>query len=296
MFCRGCTQLKASENFGIKAFTLIELLVTISTIGVLLAILLPSLQLARQKTKTVVCLNNLRQLGYAFHCYANDYDSYAMACYEPGTDTYWWGQKLSGGIDHEKGFVWPYLKSGLGKNSVYECPTQKYGTYRLQGKPGSEPDSPKWLTSTYGYNGYYLSPPVNPWPNIRDRPWQRITTVIGPDKVIAFADTMLDWDFTGTSPYLENNALVDPPYILAGNCMSWEKNLCPTTCFRHNDKANVVFVDGHCQSMPLGQGQYTSPKAKIGSIGKDQSPSGRRNYPHYIPDYQQWLKKRRQRN
>ncbi len=270
-----------------KAFTLIELLVVIGTIALLMAIMLPALNRARAQTRTVVCLSNLRQLGLAFACYANDYDDYAMPLFEQ-PDTYWWGRKLSDGIDHTKGFIWPYLKSELKKESVYECPAQRYGSYGLQSKPGWVPDGPQWITSTYGYNGYYLSPPKSPWSQITYRPWQKITTVIKPAEVIAFADTLLDWDDTGENPDVENIALLDPPYKLSLDATEWGINGHPTTCFRHNNRANVVFVDGHCRPMKLEDGQYSSPEAKIGSITEY-------NAPYYVPDYQKWLKPKKRR-
>ena len=179
-----------------KGFTLIELLIVIGTIALLMAIILPALNRARGQTRTVVCLSNLRQLGLAFACYANDYDDYAMPTVGQ-SGTYWWGQILSDGIDHTKGFVWPYLRSELERESVYECPAQRYGSYGLQGKPDGVPDGPQWITSTYGYNGYYLCPAKSAWAQIKHRPWQKLKTVIKPAEVLAFADTLINLALPG---------------------------------------------------------------------------------------------------
>ena len=54
----------------IKGFTLIELLVVISIIALLMSILLPSLNRAREQVKTIICRSNLKDIGLAFMDYA----------------------------------------------------------------------------------------------------------------------------------------------------------------------------------------------------------------------------------
>ena len=57
-----------------KAFTLIELLVVIAIIALLLSIIIPSLNLAKQKTKNIMCQNNLRQYGLCAEMYLEEND------------------------------------------------------------------------------------------------------------------------------------------------------------------------------------------------------------------------------
>lgn len=75
------TRIRQTETS--RAFTLIELLVVIAIIAILAALLLPALSAAKNQSKTLRCLSNLRQLGIAATTYASDFDDWV-----PGHDSW----------------------------------------------------------------------------------------------------------------------------------------------------------------------------------------------------------------
>jgi prepilin-type N-terminal cleavage/methylation domain-containing protein/prepilin-type processing-associated H-X9-DG protein len=257
------------------AFTLVELLVVIAIVGMLMGILLPSLGRAQSQARRIKCAANLRQLGHAFHMYASDYAGQAMplACFHDWPITYWFGRERDGdGVDQTKGFVWPYLHSDVCEDGVCECPEQPLGTIdQLQGAWGV-------VTSTYGYNGYFLAPASTPgWAaQIGHRPWQNLDTLDDPQKVFVFADTMIDW-----FGELKNCALLDPPFVFERSGHTWERNPNPTTSFRHDWLTNALHADGHVESLPTRGGAIQSDTYRIASVGSA-------NDPHYVPDWREW--------
>ncbi|MFZ4573946.1 MAG: type II secretion system protein [Phycisphaerales bacterium] len=266
-----------------SGFSMIELLVTIAIIGLMLALLLPSLARSREAGRHTYCLSNQRQLIAGWTLYSHDFREACMplAYWRPseminGQQVFWFGSHGTAGSapDHTVGFISPYVDIPLlQRGTIFECPTQPWGTYAPQG-PARSP------TSTYGYNGYYLTPSRTPgWSgSIGHRPWRRLFEIPSPTEVLVFADTMLPTG--GTRP--ANCALLDPPLLFSSG--DWVVNESPTTSFRHQGKDHVnasARADGGVRSTRAQADWLVDDRFFIGSIGTT-------NTPHYIPDADQW--------
>jgi len=83
---------RTRPSFG---FTLVELLVVIAIIGVLVALLLPAIQSAREAARRMSCSNNLKQLALGVHLYADVNKNFPPGISNAGTvDNYSWGAIL----------------------------------------------------------------------------------------------------------------------------------------------------------------------------------------------------------
>ena len=126
---------------GPVGFTLIELLVVVAIIALLLAVLLPSLQMAREQSKRMLCGTHLRQMAIAADMYAGENNGYfpqANPKYYPrnagGPPNYY---PDAAGFWHF--FLRPYDRAGFGdadlddraaacpEGTIYDCPSNRFG-------------------------------------------------------------------------------------------------------------------------------------------------------------------------
>ena len=117
-----------SRRISLEGFTLIELLVVIAIIALLMAILVPALNRAREQGKRAVCLNNVHTLTVAWTMYCDDFDGNLPKAY---TDTDGWIQEIPGFRRNPEeapealqlealrgGTLFPYLRT----TKIFRCP------------------------------------------------------------------------------------------------------------------------------------------------------------------------------
>ena len=102
-------------NMESKIFTIVELLIVLAIIAVLAAMLLPALNKASERAKSIGCTNNLKQIGNAVSFYTIDYDGYLISCALP--ETGWWIYSLKRQLNYNS-------DADILTKGVTQCPSR----------------------------------------------------------------------------------------------------------------------------------------------------------------------------
>jgi len=206
------------------AFTLIELLVVIAIIGLLLAVLIPSLKKAKQQARAVQCRSNLKQWGVFWSLYLNDYESRF-----PSGLTGVWIEPLR-----------EYYKDG--GEAMRVCPTATRsedegarGWFIAWDVTNQYTDPPEVYRGSYGINNWlYDCPNPTLWGHDTSHHWRR-SNVPGAARIPLFVDC---WRWGG-HPY-ETDAPYDKPPESRADYRNGMNRFCLD---RHNGTVNVLFLD-----------------------------------------------------
>ena len=217
------------RNCEQNGFTMIELLVVIALVTILAGLVLPALARSKASAQRIKCVSNLRQLGLATQLYWDDnggncfsYGGWATN----GGQLYWFGWIGSGAegqrsFDARQGDLYPYLQG----RGVELCPAFNYASSEVKLKA---------TDAAYGY-GYNLAlsamprqPPVN------------ISRIREPALLALMGDAaqINTWQ----APASPSNPMLEEWYYIDSSTNQ------PNGHFRHQQRANVVFCDGHTAS------------------------------------------------
>lgn len=228
------------------AFTLIELLVVIAIIGILAGMLLPSLHSARESAKAAACMSNCKTIATAEQMYASENDDFFVPYTSKGTIWYAAG-----------GTVWPVFARCLGMPEEcaeydgaivedFQCPSSKglalENTVDINGVKHYRMFTCYVLNGLGGWSGVSEGPRAGDGGEGEETytTGQKLSQIRNPSRLV-------DW-MDGTSPYCGNIFLSDCTLF-----SSYQKTEDETTgdravAYRHNDRANMAFFDGHAET------------------------------------------------
>jgi len=227
-----------------KAFTLVELLVVIGIIAVLIAMLLPALKKAREAALSVNCLSNMRQCYIGFQMYMNDNNGLIPLRRTEGGAEQFWPNFLVGGHDGMGGDGHPKYVNP----KVACCPVNfKYDevTQDINGSNCSyglfDPIAQSEFMKIYFYDGAdFWTSTHKLW---TERPGKLKSLGMTPTRAMMLADTIMG--LGGWEQYMNGVWAAEANTSYAGTIQTI-----------HGERANVIFFDGHGESMTDKQMRY----------------------------------------
>lgn len=204
------------------AFSLVELLMVIAIIGILAALLLPSLTESKRKAQQIACASNLRQLGVGLRVFVENYKFYPTISAPTNNHLLggtWLAQLERGGLEVANPVPYYY------QQGIWRCPS------------GQLREGPIKMQPYYGYNGYGILPIGNHYTNFG---------LAG----------HLEAESTLFTPILESEVASPAEMIALGESdepiyMRSQTHNFDHGILRHQDRANVLFCDGHVESPTL---------------------------------------------
>lgn len=220
--------MKADSHSSARAFTLVELLVVIGIIGLLISLLLPALNRAREQSKSIKCLSNLRSLGQAAFMYANQNDGYFPISRNSLTEEWDFAQTTNGIIP---GTLW----QGRTNLAVQQCPS-----YDARSATRTDPFTGYNYNTSYIGGGLYETTPLG---HSHVRP-AKVGTIRRSAEVALFGDGQY---VAGTDKYMRAPVLVSNSDT--GDGIGLATRTAGTQGYRHLNRTNVCYCDGHAESV-----------------------------------------------